>query len=62
MSHEGSCCIPSIVLLNETNGGVHKQQDKDSQKIFPIWWPALQTKFKINAQLVQTEEVAQKKT
>jgi hypothetical protein len=50
MSHEGSCCIPSIVLLNETNGGVHKQQDKDSQKIFPIWWPALQTKFKINAQ------------
>jgi hypothetical protein len=27
MSHEGSCCIASIVLLNETYSRVHNQQE-----------------------------------
>jgi hypothetical protein len=27
MSHEGSCCIASIVLLNETYSRIHNQQE-----------------------------------
>jgi hypothetical protein len=61
MSHEGSCSIASIVLLYKTYSRVHKQQNYNTQEIFPIWWHALQMCFTIRAEMQRTRENTKKK-
>ena len=52
--HESSSGITSVVLLNETDGGVYHKQSDDTNKVLPIRRLPLrnhQHKMKINKEL-----------